>query len=338
MINRIYKLVGTKKIEVVMRELDLEGKKVIVRPTYLSICAADLRYYFGQRKKEVLRKKLPLALIHEGIGKVLYDPCNRFAVGENVVMLPNISGTILPYVKENYLSDSIFMSSSADGFMQDMVGMQVEQLIKIPNGDRVYVLSELMSVAFNTIMEFENTAHPRRRAVGIWGDGNVGFVVALALKYLYPSLCVSVIGKHSKHLQYFSFADQCYLVDELPESIQFDHCFECVGGCGSAEAISQMVEHILPAGSIALMGVSENEVLINTRKILEKGLKLYGNSRSSREDFQKSVDLITDYPEVASYLQTIISQVQMVRGVEDIYTAFEHNETGDFKTVMKWNV
>lgn len=329
---------GTKKIEVVMRELDLEEGKVIVRPTYLSICAADLRYYFGQRKKEVLRKKLPLALVHEGIGKVLYDPCDRFAVGENVVMLPNIPGTVLPYVKENYLSDSIFMSSSTDGFMQDMVGIQAEQLIKIPNGDRVYVLSELMSVAFNAIMEFENTANPRRRVAGVWGDGNVGFVVALALRYLYPSLRVIIIGKHSKHLQYFSFADQCYLVDELPESIRFDHCFECVGGYGSAEAISQMIEHILPGGSIALMGVSENEVLINTRKILEKGLKLYGNSRSSREDFQRSVDLITNYPEVASYLQTIISQVHTVRGVEDMYTAFEHNETGDFKTVMKWSV
>lgn len=329
---------GTKKIEVVMRELNPQEQKVIVRPTYLSICAADIRYYFGRRKKEILRKKLPLALIHEGIGKVLYDPCDRFAVGENVVMLPNISGTILSHVKENYLSDSIFMSSGTDGFMQDMVGIRAEQLIKIPNGDKVYVLSELMSVAFNAIMEFENTAHPRRRTAGVWGDGNVGFAVALALRYLYPSLHIIVIGKHSKHLQYFSFADQCYLVDELPENIRFDHCFECVGGYGSAEAISQMIEHILPAGSIALMGVSENEVLMNTRDILEKGLKLYGNSRSSREDFQKSVDMITDCPQIASYLKTIISQVHTVRGVEDIYTAFEQNETGDFKTVMKWNV
>ena len=337
MINRIYRLVGTKKIEIAMREINMEDG-VIVRPTYLSICAADVRYYFGRRKKEVLRKKLPMALIHDGIGKVVYDASGNFEIGENVVMVPNVPGKSLSCVKENYLSDSIFLSSGTDGFMQDMICMSSEQLVKLPSEDNVYVLCELLSIAINALSEFETTANKRRNSIGVWGDGNVGFVVALALKYIYPDVKVTIIGKHSKNLQYFAFSDETYLVDELPDNVHFDHCFECVGGIGSGEAIDQIIEHILPAGSVGLLGVSENAVPIDTRMVLEKGLKLYGNSRSSRIDFEKSVELIRNLPEVAAYLRTIISQTHIIRNERDIYTAFEQNEMSDFKTIMKWSV
>lgn len=337
MINRIYRLTGTKKIEVAMREIDVETG-VIVRPTYLSICAADVRYYFGRRKKEVLRKKLPMALIHEGIGKVVYDASKTFRPGDHVVMVPNMPGTELECVRENYLPDSKFLSSGIDGFMQDMISIPAERLLKIPSGDSIFVLCELLSVAMNAIREFDNIAHSRRGQIGIWGDGSVGFAVALAIKYLYPETSVTVIGKYDKHLQYFAFADETYLVDELPKEQFFDHCFECVGGAASVEVIEQIIQHILPAGSIGLLGVTENPVPIDTRMILEKGLKLYGNSRSGKDDFQKAIDLITAFPEVKSYLRTIISQMHIINEEVDMYTAFEQNEISDFKTIMKWNV
>lgn len=337
MINRIYRLTGTKKIEVAMREIDVETG-VIVRPTYLSICAADVRYYFGRRKKEVLRKKLPMALIHEGIGKVVYDASKTFQAGDYVVMVPNIPGTELEYVRENYLTDSKFLSSGLDGFMQDMVSIPAERLLKIPSGDSVFVLCELLSVAMNAIREFEEIAHKRRNQIGIWGDGSVGFAVALALKYLYPETSVTVIGKYEKHLQYFAFADETYLVDELPVEKMFDHCFECVGGDGSIEAIGQIIQHTLPSGSIGLLGVTENPIPIETRMLLEKGLKLYGNSRSGKDDFQRAIDLISEFPEVRAYLRTIISQVHVVKEEMDMHMAFQQNEISDFKTIMKWKV
>ena len=47
---------------------------VIVKPTVLSICAADQRYFKGARPATVLKAKLPMCLIHEAIGQVVYDP------------------------------------------------------------------------------------------------------------------------------------------------------------------------------------------------------------------------------------------------------------------------
>ncbi|CAN5807824.1 hypothetical protein BH11MYX3_BH11MYX3_32160 [soil metagenome] len=46
----------------VLRTPDLT--RVAVRPLLGCICAADLRYYAGQRSAEALRRKLPMALLH----------------------------------------------------------------------------------------------------------------------------------------------------------------------------------------------------------------------------------------------------------------------------------
>ena len=89
MINEIIKLTNVQKFEIFFEEKDINKDYIIVRPTYMSICAADQRYYQGKRKKEVLQKKLPLTLIHEAVGRVIYDPKGEFKKNEKVVMIPN---------------------------------------------------------------------------------------------------------------------------------------------------------------------------------------------------------------------------------------------------------
>ena len=57
MINTVYQLVAPRRFEIKYSDIDLNNNKVIVRPTYLSICNADKRYYQGLREAEILRKK-----------------------------------------------------------------------------------------------------------------------------------------------------------------------------------------------------------------------------------------------------------------------------------------
>ena len=83
----------------------------------------------------------------------------------------------------------------------------------------------------------------------------------------------------------FTFVDETYDVRNIPDDIEIDHAFECVGGNGSTKAIDQIIDYIKPEGTIAILGVSENPVPINTRMILEKGLRMFGSSRSGRKDF-----------------------------------------------------
>ena len=85
MLNTVYQLKRPRQFEVAFKEMEIDDRQVIVRPTRLSICHADQRYYQGARAEEILRQKLPMALIHEGIGKVIYDPTGTFEIGTEAV-------------------------------------------------------------------------------------------------------------------------------------------------------------------------------------------------------------------------------------------------------------
>ncbi|MCI9038294.1 MAG: zinc-binding dehydrogenase [Clostridia bacterium] len=338
MINEIIKLTSPKNLEIFFEDEKCQEDAVIVRPTYLSICAADQRYYQGKRKKEILDKKLPLALIHEGVGQVVYDRKNEFKKGEKVVLIPNTPVEKDDIIKENYLRSSKFRSSSADGFMQNVVSMERDRIIPIRDiREDVSSLLELCSVSINAIENFLKKSHQRKDVLGVWGCGSVGYITALLLRSYFPDSKIVVMGTRTTKLNYFSFVDETKMVTELEDGFKVDHAFECVGGTKAEEAIEQIIDHINPEGCISLLGVSEEPVDINTRMVLEKGLTLLGNSRSSYEDFEKSVELLQD-KQTQDYLSNIISQEITINQINDINEAFDADLNNDFKTVMKWNL
>ena len=338
MINTVYRLIAPKSIRADFVDLKLDEERIIIRPTYLSICAADQRYYTGSRGRVVMKKKLPMALIHEAVGEVVYDPKGELPVGTHVVMIPNTPNEKDDIIKENYLRSSQFRASGFDGFMQNVVSMRRDLIIPFDYDPEVGVLLELMSVGMNAVSTFKKHAHARKDAIGIWGNGNVGFVTALILRKEFPDAKIYVFGVEEHKNRYFSFADDTFIINDIPEDLQLDHAFECVGGRGSEAAISQIIDYIKPQGTINLMGVSENPVPINTRMVLEKGLQLLGNSRSNYDDFKKSVDMMANNKDVREYLSTIVSEQVVVHTIDDMIRAFEDDTYNDFKTVMKWEI
>ena len=174
--------------------------------------------------------------------------------------------------------------------------------------------------------------------IGVWGDGNLGYITSLLLKAILPETKVCVYGVNEYKLHDFSFADDVYLISDIPEDFHMDHAFECVGGAASSKAINQIIDYIHPEGTISILGVSEDPAPINTRMVLEKGLRIFGSSRSGRSDYEGLLQLYEEHPEVVSYLENIMGAEVEVRDVKDITRAFEmdiHKLMG--KTVMIWN-
>lgn len=338
MINQAYRLIAPKQIRADFVDLKIDDESVIVRPTYLSICAADQRYYTGSRGRVVMKQKLPMSLIHEAVGEVVYDPKGEYPIGTNVVMVPNTPMEQDEIIKENYLRTSHFRASGFDGFMQNVVGMRRDLIIPFHVEPRVAVLLELTSVVMNAVENFKKMSHKRKDVIGVWGNGNLGFIASLVLKKTYPDSKVIVFGVEEHKMAYFSFVDETYLINAIPSDLQVDHAFECVGGRGSEAAINQIIDYIKPQGTINLMGVSENNVGINTRMVLEKGLTLLGNSRSNYDDFKKSVELMETYDDVCEYLSTIISEEVVIQSIDDMHRAFDDDLNNDFKTIMKWEI
>ncbi len=337
MINYVYQLVSPRVFTIEYTDISFDDQ-VVVKPTYMAVCHADQRYYQGLRDQKVLQNKLPMALIHECCGEVVYDPTGTYQVGEQVVMVPNQPGQDDEVIYENYQRGSSFLSSGIDGFMREYVEMKPERMVSAAGVDAsLAAITEFISVAVHSISRFDKIAHERREKIGIWGDGSLAYVVACVLKQLYPESTIYVYGMSSGKLAYFSFVDKTFMADDIPEDLTLDHAFECCGGSGSAYAIDDIIRYINPQGTVMLMGVSENKVGINTRDVLEKGLTMVGSSRSGVADFQKAVELMKN-PEMALRLGMIVYEDRPVKTVDDIHRVFHTDLTNSFKTVFKWKL
>ena len=339
MINTVYRLSAPRRFEIAFEDIELFGENAVVRPTHLSICNADMRYYLGTRDAKVLAEKLPMALIHEGAGEVVFDPTGTFKSGDKVVMVPNLAYEEDEFIAENYLRSSKFCGSTMDGFLQEYVEISPKRLVALPENINMNVaaFTEIVSVSVHAISRFDKIAHKRRNTIGVWGDGNLGYITSLFLKKQFPQSKIIVFGTTFEKLSDFTFADETYVVSNVPAGLQIDHAFECVGSNGSPIAIEQIISLIRPEGTISIMGVSEYPVPINTRMILEKGLRMFGSSRSGVADFKKTVEMYKTNPEIIDYLGNLISSVNTVRTVADIKNAFEKDTRKAFgKTIMKW--
>ena len=153
MINQVYRLTAPGMIDVACTQPDIK-RDVLLRPLYMSICKADQRYYLGNRSKEALKAKLPMALIHECVAEVISDPAGNFKTGEIVVPVPNTPTEDDDVIAENYRLTSHFCSSGYDGFLRDYIDIDASRLVRLPDGIDLKVASftELVSAqAFSSM-------------------------------------------------------------------------------------------------------------------------------------------------------------------------------------------
>ena len=339
MINQIYQLISPRNISIKYEEISFEGNELIVKPLYLSLCHADQRYYTGNRDKKVLAKKLPMALIHECCGEVVFDPKNEYSIGEIVVMIPNVPGKYEKEIYENYATGAKFLSSGIDGFMREYVNISRDRVIKktkdIPL--ETLAITEFISIGFHILERFQKKSHSHREHLAVWGDGNLAFIMSSILREDFPNSKITVLGKQKEKLSLFSFVNETILVDEIPEDFHPDHAFECVGGEGSQYAIDDVISTIKPQGTLMLAGVSEHTIPINTRDILEKGITVVGCSRSGYEDFQNAMQFLEN-KKIQKRMSMIVKYFGEVNSISDIHKVFEFDLSNPYKTVFKWGI
>ena len=322
-------------------ETKLSTARIFCNRTALILDGELLHSLLGEDRSRILLQHQLVVIVHTGLGEKLHgvgDDERAAVLDHDGVLVARLEEDDV--IAENYRLSSRFCSSGYDGFLRDYIDISPDRLVRVPEGvdPRVASFAELISVAVHAIRRFERFSHSRKNSIGIWGDGNVGFITALILKALYPDTKLYIFGTVYEKLGYFTFADGAYHVDHIPENLKVDHAFECVGGEGSRFALAQIIDLINPEGTVGLMGVSERFVDINTRMVLERGLCLFGSSRSGVEDFQMTMDILEKNPKIASYLENLIGQVAEIKTIADIHSAFAQDLSRNFgKTVLKWN-
>ncbi|MBF7096141.1 alcohol dehydrogenase catalytic domain-containing protein [Alkalibacter mobilis] len=358
-ISEVTQLISPYRFEIVEKELNKRDSDLVIRPTLACICAADLRYYTGNRRKEALKKKLPMALLHEGIGVVLKDSQNGYRKGDRVVIVPNVPGYIYDEIKyptpedcceackkgvhfENHCKNVHFLSSGFDGMTQSKMVHPGLCAVKIPDEvpDNVAVLSELVTVAYNAAYKaYQAEKLNSKTKVLIFGDGPVGYSLYTVLHHIFnlPKEMIHVVGKSSDKLAHFKHATKYIFGDELKDD--FSLSFECVGGKGITSAVDLSIKKMVPGGMIVLMGVSEEDVPINTRDILEKGLTLVGSSRSSRINYKTVLEHMKDPDFQESLRELDRSENFIIEQPTDLNLAFDFAASKDYwgKIYLKLN-
>lgn len=329
----VYKLTKPGVIEEVEEERFLKQGWVAIEPVLGSICHADLRYFTGNRRADILKKKLPMALLHEGIGTVIDSYSADYKKGERVVIVPNIPARLLGKTQagesDNYSQHGAFLGSGYDGIAQKLIVHPAQCLVKIPDDieDKFAILAELNSVSVRAMRVVENNLKQKDVHVAVFGDGPVGYLTASYIRYAFhlTNDQLSVFGADEKKLAAIDFA-HTYDVRKYAfakHKTAFDVVIECTGGKFSESAINQSIALMKRESHLVLMGVSEQRVPINTRDTLEKGLTIHGSSRSTAKDVQCFMNLVR---ECAQYKQAI-SKI-----LPDAYTRIKNGE--EFKQAL----
>ena len=287
-----------------------------------------------------------MSLIHEATGVVIRDKSGKFKSGQRVVLLPcrksDCDGTKCevcvrnnPHLLDNYCPESKFCSSNYDGFSKELIDLEHEYMIPIPDEIGVEaVFSELISVGCCAMRRAGFTDGEKVKSVTVWGDGIMGFIISLVAKYGF-GCDVNIVGLSKEKLDMFDFANAYYSndIDSLP---RMSVAIEAVGGNASGIAANQAIDKLYSGGKLILSGVANENVPLNTRMVLEHGISIRGTTRSVRCDFEMAVELLKN-PDFRAQIKKLLLSVNEVNNIRDYYAIFEKESksTALGKNIMK---
>jgi ribitol-5-phosphate 2-dehydrogenase len=351
-------------IEAVERRIEYgRPGDVLLRPRLTGVCASDLKLYAGTRDRHALSRKLPLALLHEGIADVVTNGNGAGALrpGTRVVVVPSIPCYVAhpdryPSKREaclacqpggageNYCLDSLYLSSNTDGLAQTCFRHPRALVVPLPDDvpDRVAVLTEPLATIAAACLKAPILADARYL---ILGDGPLGQLVAIWLmgQYGVPRDRIHMATHYREHGLGFGRLAGAIIDGTRPESFirlrdTIDVVFECVGGLANEETLAEAVACLRPGGTAVLLGPSERSVAMNTREMISKGLVFLGCNRSFVEHFRLATNRLTD-PGFRDLLETVLSPEEFrVRSAADLNRALYHAWTKReaAKTLVVW--
>ncbi|PEF36123.1 alcohol dehydrogenase catalytic domain-containing protein [Bacillus wiedmannii] len=348
MFGKSFKIVNPKQFELYMEEVESKHNHATVRIDTAAVCKADLRYYLGNRDPRLLALKYPMNLLHEAVGTVVKDPTGTFKKGQKVALVPNLAlecnkndekhrACSKTELGENYCPDALFASSNYNGFAREYVNYPVGNLVEFPDDlpFSIGVFSELISVCMSTIRRVKIEGN---ETIAVWGDGILGYILCSVLRQTHSGE-IFIVGKNKHKLNEFLVTDKFYIGENRLKELNIDIAFECVGGNGAGSAIEEIINVISIGGKIVLTGVSEQNVGINTRKILEKGLSMYGVTRSNVEDFRSGIELFQS-KEFTDLIKKLIITEYSIKNIKEFYSVFELESKNRSlgKNLLKFNL
>ena len=322
---------GNKTFEVFDGELNDPAKdEVRIKVAYAGVCGTDVHIYHGMMDKRV---NIPVTIGHEMSGTIdaIGEDVTGFSVGDKVVVRPLDDRKVKPSDKGfNHICEELkFIGIDSPGAMQQYWNVPAFTLHKLKEQTdlKLAALIEPLSVAAHDVRLSELKAH---ETAVVLGGGPIGLLVAMVAKEVGAQVIISEVNpKRIDKARELGFdavspidTDLIDYVKSKTEGRLADVVFEVAG---VQPALDIMTELAGIRGRIVMVAIHGEKKPVDLFKFFWKELKLIGARVYEKEDYEKSIELITanELP-----FEDMITDVQPLSNIQQVFENIDNNPDG----------
>lgn len=322
---------GNKTFNIITKNIqEPNSDEVRIKVAYSGVCGTDVHIYHGMMDKRV---NMPQTIGHEMSGTIDAVGVNvtNFSIGDKVVVRPLDDSKVKPSDKGfNHICEELnFIGIDSPGAMQQYWNVPAFTLHKLKGGTdlKLAALIEPLSVATHDVRLSGLVAG---ETAVVLGGGPIGLLVAMVAKEVGAQVIVSEVNPvriaKAKELGFDAVnpieVDLVTYVHKKTEGRKADVVFEVAG---VQPALDIMTEVAGIRGRIVMVAIHGEPKPVNLFKFFWKELKLIGARVYEKEDYEKSIELITanELP-----FENMITDVQPLSNIQTVFENIDKNPDG----------
>ena len=322
---------GNKTFKVIDKQIEPpKTGEVQIKVAYVGVCGTDVHIYHGMMDKRV---NIPITIGHEmsGVIETVGKGVTGFSKGEKVVVRPLDDRKVKPSDKGfNHICEELkFIGIDSPGAMQQYWNVPAFTLHKLKeNTDlKLAALIEPLSVATHDVRRSELVSG---ETAVVLGGGPIGLLVAMVAKEIGAQVIISEVNPKriakAKSLGFDAVSpldiDLVDYVNSKTEGRKADVVFEVAG---VQPALDIMCEVAGIRGRIVMVAIHGVKKEVDLFKFFWKELSLIGARVYEKEDYEKSIKLIT---ENKLPFEEMITDVQPLTNIQKVFENIDSNPDG----------
>jgi len=325
----VYK--GNKTFDVVEKEIEQPNKgEVRIKVAYSGVCGTDVHIYHGMMDKRVA---MPQTIGHEMSGTIdaVGEGVVGYTEGDKVVVRPLDDTKVKASDKGfNHICEELnFIGIDSAGSMQQYWNVPAFTLHKLQETTdlKLAALIEPLSVATHDV---RLSGLVKGETAVVLGGGPIGLLVAMVAKEVGAQVIISEVNPtriaKAKELGFDAVSplevDLVEYVKSKTDDRRADVVFEVAG---VQPALDIMCEVAGIRGRIVMVAIHGVKKEIDLFKFFWKELKLIGARVYEKEDYEKSIQLITanELP-----FELMITDVQPLSNIQTVFENIDKNPDG----------
>jgi len=322
---------GNHAFAVIEKEIENPAHgEVRIKVAYVGVCGTDVHIYHGMMDKRV---NIPETIGHEmsGVIDAIGEGVQGYKIGDKVVVRPLDDRKVKPSDKGfNHICEDLkFIGIDSPGAMQEYWNVPAFTLHKLKDTTdlKLAALIEPLSVATHDVRLSGLVAG---ETAVVLGGGPIGLLVAMVAKETGANVIISEVNEKriakAKEMGLNAVnptkIDLVSYVKGQTEGRLADVVFEVAG---VQPALDIMTEIAGIRGRILMVAIHGEKKPIDLFKFFWKELKLIGARVYEKEDYEKSIALITanELP-----FEEMITDVQPLSNIQQVFENIDNNPDG----------